>query len=55
MARRVSLLGRFSVLVALGLTIGFVLQGRIEALALRAAEQLALVFSSVAVAPPQPA
>ena len=56
MARRVSLLGRFSVLslvamVALGLTIGFVLQARIEARALRAAEQLTLVFSSVAVAP----
>src|SRR4051794_37408117 len=56
MGRRVSLLGRFSALslfamVALGLTIGFVLQARIEARALREAEQFTRVFSRLAVAP----
>jgi diguanylate cyclase (GGDEF)-like protein len=56
MARRVSLLGRFSglslvAMVALGLTIGLVLEARIEARALSHAEQLTRVFTSVAVAP----
>jgi len=56
MARRVSLLGRFSglslfAMVALGLTIGMVLQARIEARALHEAEQLTRVFSQMAVVP----
>jgi diguanylate cyclase (GGDEF)-like protein len=56
MVRRLSLLGRFSALsllamVALGLTIGFVLQARIEARALRESEQLTRVFNRLAVVP----
>ena len=56
MGQRISLLGKFSglsllAMVLLGLTIGFVLQDRIEARALRKAEQLAEVFNRVVVAP----
>jgi diguanylate cyclase (GGDEF)-like protein len=56
MGQRFSLLGRFSglsllAMVLLGLTIGFVLQDRIEARALRHAEELTEVFSRVVVAP----
>ena len=50
------MLGRFSALslfamIALGLTIGFVLQARIQARALREAEQLTSVVSGLAIAP----
>jgi diguanylate cyclase (GGDEF)-like protein len=53
--RHLSLLGRYSalsltVMVALGFAIGYVLQDRIEARALREAEQLTRVFSRLAVA-----
>jgi diguanylate cyclase (GGDEF)-like protein len=56
MGQRISLLGKFSglsllAMVLLGLTIGLVLQERIENRALRKAEQLAAVFNRVVVAP----
>jgi diguanylate cyclase (GGDEF)-like protein len=55
MGRQFSLLGRFSALsliamVALGFVMGFVLQARIEARALREAEQLTRVSNRLAVA-----
>src|SRR5215207_1660059 len=56
MGSRVSLLGKFSglsllAMLVLGLVIGTVLHGRIETRALREAERLTQVFSSLAVAP----
>ncbi len=56
MGHRFSLLGKFSglsllAMVVLGVTVGFVLQDRIEARALRNAEQLTEIFNRVVVAP----
>jgi diguanylate cyclase (GGDEF)-like protein len=56
MARRVSLLGKFSglsllAMLILAAVIGTVLHGRIEARALREAERLTQVFSSLAIVP----
>jgi diguanylate cyclase (GGDEF)-like protein len=56
MGHRFSLLGKFSglsllAMIVLGLTVGYVLQDRIEARALRSAEQVAEIFNRVVVAP----